>query len=106
MQWDDLLARLRDAGIEFTEREFLDDYGQYAARDDARLRGRYFRCTYGQAATGGTTLEAYAFASESEATDFLELMRDGSSRWARFRNMVLRAPTDAGDTLRSILELL
>ncbi len=104
MRWDDLLARLREAGMAPVEEDYLDDYGSFAARRHERLANRLFRCTYGRARIGGVTLEAYNFASEEEAVDFLDLVGHDGGRWARRRNMLMRVPSDSGELLERVRE--
>ena len=43
MQWDDLMERLREGGLDPVEDDFVDEYGQFAARDVRSLRNRYFQ---------------------------------------------------------------
>ncbi len=106
MQWDDLMERLREGGLDPVEDDFVDDYGQFAARDVKSLRNRHFRCTFGRARLAGTTLEAYTFASEIEADDFLNLIRNGPGKWTRHRNVLLHVPPDAEEVLETIRPLL
>lgn len=106
MQWDHLLARIREGGLDPVEEDFLDDYGQFAAGNVKNLRNRYFRCTFGRARVAGTTLEAYTFVSETEAADFLDLIRNDPGHWTRHRNVLLHVPANAGEVLETIRQLL
>ncbi len=102
MRCDDLLTRMRGAGMAPVEEDYLDDYGSFAARRHERLANRRFRCTYGRARVDGVPFEAYNFASEEEAVDFLDLVGDDGGRWARRRNVLIRVPSGAGDLLERV----
>jgi hypothetical protein len=104
--WEELILRLSRAGLGPIEDDFIDDYGQFAARHIPRLRDRFFRCTRGRLIVENCRVEAYRFSSESEAEDFLMLMSGEGGRWAIRSTLVLRVEEDREELLDRILTAL
>ncbi len=102
MIWNDFMDRLRQAGLEPYEEEFMDDYGVIATRKYAVLEGRYFRCMFAATRVEGFRFETYVFSSAIDANEFEELIAKGV-RWRRRDNLVLHAAPEHLDRLEQIL---
>lgn len=106
MHWDELLARLEEAGHAPQELDFMDDYGPIARRTLPALDQRRWRCLYGVARIhGDLRFEAYLFPSLDDAEDFHQLMAPVEI-WFRVDNVVLRAEPEHVPALRTILRNL
>ena len=103
MIWNDFMDRMRRAGLEPYEEEFMDDYGEMAARKYAVLEGRYWRCMFAATRVKGFRFETYVFPSVTDANEFEELMAEGV-RWRRRDNLVLHAEPEHLDQLESVLQ--
>ena len=102
MTWNEFLDRMREAGLEPHEEDFMDDYGLVATRKYAALRGRYFRCMFAATSTQGFQFETYVFPSRTDAKEFQELMGEGGG-WQQQDNLVLHSATENTDQLSDVV---
>ena len=78
MIWNDFIDRMRRAGLEPYEEEFMDDYGVMAPTPYVVLEGRYFRCMFGAVRVNGFRFETYVFPSATDANEFQALVAENS----------------------------
>ena len=91
MTWDDVLTRLRTAGLHPVEETYMENYGKVLAAQRPAFAGRNFRCTYGAARVEGVRIEALLFPSELHLDEFLDLVGPEASRVV-YQNTILEFP--------------
>ena len=101
------MDRMRRAGFNPYEEDFMDDYGSMATRKHPRLQGRHFRCMFALTQIEEFSFETYVFPSPTDAKEFEELMEEDYG-WQRHENLVFHtAPEDLNpltDVLRKTLD--
>jgi hypothetical protein len=105
MTWDDLLERLRLAGLHPEELDFMENYGPIAAERHKELEGRHLRCVFGTVRLNGNLkFDVYFFPSPDDAEDFARVM--GARRgWQQAGNMVFGTEPEDRERLRKTLEV-
>ena len=96
------MDRMRRAGLNPYEEDFMDDYGTMATRKYAVLEGRYFRCMFAATRVEGFRFETYVFPSATDANEFKELMAE-NTQWRRRGNLVLHGSPEHLDQLDKVL---
>ena len=91
MTWDDVLTRLRMAGLHPVEETFMENYGKVLASQRPTFEGRSFRCTYGAARVDGVRIEVLLFPSEFHLNEFVDVIGVDSSRFV-VENAILEFP--------------
>jgi hypothetical protein len=105
MVWNDLLDKLRTAGLDPVEEIYIDNYGNTLPLDRPEFRGRYFRCARGIVQCGGLRIEAFLFPSEGNLQDFLEIMGP-DPWWVVHQNVLLHFPESDPAVVGNILDAL
>ena len=105
MVWNDLLARMRSAGLSPVEEIYIDNYGNTLPLDRPEFRGRFFRCARGVIRCGDLRIEAFLFPSETHLQDFLEIAGD-DPWWVVHQNVLLHFPESDPAVVGSILEAI
>ena len=105
MTWDDVLDKLKSAGLNPVEEIYIDNYGNTLPFDRPEFRDRFFRCARGVVECNGLRIEGYLFPSEGHLQDFIEVIGDDPS-WVAHQNVVLHFPVSdpaaVGDILHAI----
>jgi hypothetical protein len=105
MNWDDVIDRLRSAGVTLREEIYMEHYGKVLAAQRPEFNGRYFRCTYGVVRCGEVRVEIFLFPSEGHLHEFLEVI--GDDPWyLSTSNAVLHFPECDPDAVDNILEAI
>ena len=105
MIWNDVLERLKDAGLDPVEETYMENYGKVLGAQRPEFQGRIIRCTYGKLRCAGIDLEIFLLPSETHLQDFMELM--GNDPWLMIReNAVLHFPVCDPKTVETILEAI
>ena len=91
MTWDDVLDRIRDAGLRAVEETYMEHYGKVLAAQRPEFENRIIRCTYGKVQCEGLNLEVFLFPSEGHLQDFMELI-DQDPWWIARENAVIHFP--------------
>jgi hypothetical protein len=105
MNWDEVLDRLREAGLEPVEDIYMENYGKVLAAQRAEFSGRHFRCAYGVIRATELRIEIFLFPSEGHLQEFLEVIGD-DPRWVSRANVLLHLPESDPATLGTIVEAL
>jgi hypothetical protein len=105
MTWNDVLDRLRSAGLNPVEEIYIDNYGNILPLEHPEFRGRFFRCARGVVNCGSSRIEVYLFPSESHREDFLEVI-GGDAGWIAHQNVVLRLSQGDPAIMGSILQAI
>jgi hypothetical protein len=105
MTWDDVIDRLRNAGLTPGEEIYMEHYGKVLAVQRKEFAGRNFRCTYGVIQCEGLRLEVFLFPSEGHLHEFLEVI--GDDPWyVPVGNAVIHFPECDPATIDNILDAL
>ena len=105
MVWNDLLDRMRSAGLNPVEEIYIDNYGNTLPLDRPEFRGRFLRCARGVIRCGNLRIEAFIFPSENDLQDFLEIAGN-DPRWVVHQNALLHFPESDPAVAGSILEAI
>ena len=105
MVWNDLLDKLKTAGLKPVEEIYVDNYGNTLPLDRPEFRGRYFRCARGIIQCGGLRFEAFLFPSEGNLQDFLEIIGP-DPWWVVHQNVLLHFTESDPALVGNILDAL
>ena len=105
MTWNDVLDRLRAAGLKPAEETYMEHYGKVLAANRPEFQNRTIRCTYGRLRCAGLAIEIYLFPSEGQLQDFMELMGD-DPWWVVRENAIVHFPVCDPDVVKTILSAL
>ena len=103
MIWNDLLSRLRAAGLRPVEEIYIDNYGNTLPLDNPKFHGRSFRCARGIFHASKLNVETFVFPSEGDLQDFLTVIGN-DPWWVPYQNVVFHFPEADPETIGSILE--
>jgi hypothetical protein len=105
MVWNDLLDRMKSAGLDPVEEIYIDNYGNTLPLDRPEFRGRFFRCARGVVKCGDLRIEAFLFPSETHLQDFLEVAGDDPG-WVAHQNVLLHFPEADPAVVGTIMEAI
>src|SRR5438093_1140639 len=91
MVWNDLLDKLKAAGLNPAEEIYVDNYGNTLPLDRPEFRGRFFRCARGVVRLGDVRIEVFLFPSDGHLQDFTEIAGD-DPWWVSHDNVLLHFP--------------
>jgi hypothetical protein len=103
--WDDVLERIKAAGLQPTEEIYIDNYGNVLPLEHPEFQGRFFRCARGVLTCRGLRIEAFLFPSEAHLRDFIEVIGD-DPWWIVHENLVIHFPESDPAVIGSILEAI
>ena len=105
MVWNDLLDRMRSAGLNPVEEIYIDNYGNTLPLDRPEFRGRYFRCARGVIRSGELRIEVLVFPSEGHLQDFMEILGE-DPWWVVHQNVLLHFAESDPAVVGRILEAI
>ena len=103
MTWDDLLDRMRSAGLNPVEEIYMENYGKILAVERPEFRGRNLRCAYGAAQCNGLRFETFLFPSEGHLEDFRDIIGQ-DPWWIPHTNVILHFPESDPALVEKIME--
>ena len=103
MVWNDLINRLRAAGLHPVEEIYIDNYGNALPLDNPKFRGRFLRCARGVLQAKNLKIETLLFPSEEDLQEFLALIGD-DPWWVPHENVVFHFPEADPEIIGNILE--
>jgi hypothetical protein len=105
MVWNDLLERLRSAGLNPVEETYVDNYGNTLPLDKPEFHGRFFRCARGVIRCANLRLEVFLFPSETHLQDFLDVIGQ-DPRWVAHENALVHFPASDPTAPGPIIEAI
>src|SRR5262249_10840535 len=105
MNWDDLVDRMRQAGLDPREETYMEHYGKVLSAQRSEFRDRIIRCTYGKVLFGESSLEVFLFPSEGHLQDFVEVSGEDAS-WGSLENALFRVQTSDPSLARRIVQAI
>ena len=105
MTWDDVLDRIRAAGLQPSEEIYVDNFGNALPSENPQFVGRFIRCARGVMNCRGVRVEAYIFPSEGQLQDFLDVIGP-DPWWIAHQNVALHFPESDPAVIGSILQAM
>jgi hypothetical protein len=87
MIWYDVMARLKNSGLNPVEETYMENYGKILSAQRPEFRDRMFRCAYGAVNIEGIDVEVYLFPDEIHREEFMEVV--GNDPWWLARGNVV-----------------
>jgi hypothetical protein len=91
MIWYDVMARLKDSGLNPVEETYMENYGKILSAQQPEFRDRMFRCAYGAVNIEGIDVEVYLFPDEIHREEFMDVVGN-DPWWLACGNVVLHFP--------------
>lgn len=105
MIWYDVMARLKDSGLNPVEETYMENYGKILSAQRPEFRDRGFRCAYGAVNIEGIDVEVYLFPDEIHREEFMDVV--GNDPWWLARgNIVLHFPESDPAIVTKILDAI
>jgi hypothetical protein len=105
MTWDDVLDKIRGAGLNAAEEIYIDNFGNSLPSEYPQFHGRFLRCARGVINCKGVRVEVYIFPSESQLQDFLDVI-GGDPSWIAHQNVALHSPGSDSGVIDGILQAI
>src|SRR3954466_15107324 len=103
MIWYDVMARLKNSGLNPVEETYMENYGKILSSQRPEFQHRMFRCAYGAVNIEGMDVEVYLFPDEIHREEFMEVV--GNDPWWLGRgNIVLHFPESDPAMVAKILD--
>ena len=106
MTWDEVLDKVRSAGLNASEEIYIDNYGNILPSEYSQFQGRFMRCARGVMKCDGLRVEAYIFPSEGQLQDFLDVIGSSDPWWIAHQNVALHFPESDPAVIGSILQAM
>ena len=87
MIWYDVMARLKNSGLNPVEETYMENYGKILSAQRPEFRDRMFRCAYGAVNIEGIDVDVYLFPDEIHREEFMEVV--GNDPWWLARGNVV-----------------
>jgi len=105
MIWYDVMARLKESGLNPVEETYMENYGKILSAQRPEFRDRIFRCAYGVVNVAGMNVEFYLFPDEIHREEFMDVV-GGDPWWLARENVVLHFPDSDPAIVAEVLDAI